>query len=318
MVQYGFALSSEEHHPNKLIEYAQRAEAVGFSFAMISDHYHPWIDKQGHSPFVWSVLGGIAATTQKLRIGTGVTAPIMRIHPAILAQAASTTAAMMPGRFFFGVGTGEALNEHILGDHWPMISVRQDMLIEAVDIIRMLWEGEEVSYWGEFFTVENARIYTLPEDTPQIFVAASGPESAGVAGEIGDGFISTKPDAELVKEFENNGGKGKSKVGQITVCWAKTEEEALDTLYEWWPTAAIPGTLHADLPTPAHFEDASKLVKKDDLKESAMGPDPQKYLEQVQAMIDAGFDHVYIHQVGPDQEGFFRFFEKELAPKLPA
>lgn len=316
MVEFGYALSSEEHHPNRLIQYAQRAEAIGFSFALISDHYHPWIDQQGHSPFVWSVIGGIAATTQRLRLGTGVTAPIMRIHPAILAQAAATSAAMMEERFFFGVGTGEALNEHITGEHWPMISVRQDMLIEAVEIIRMLWEGEECSFWGEFYTVENARLYTLPESLPPIYVAASGPESAGLAGEIGDGFISTKPDNKLVSEFESAGGAGKPKIGQVTVCWAKTADEALDTVYKWWPTAAAPGSLHSDLPTPAHFEDLAKLVKKEDLKDMALGPDPQEYLEKVQAAIDAGFDHVYLHQIGPDQDGFFNFFEKELAPKL--
>jgi G6PDH family F420-dependent oxidoreductase len=315
MPEFGYALSSEEHTPNDLVRNARRAEEIGFSFAMISDHYHPWIDAQGHSPFVWSVIGGIAAATKRLRLGTGVTAPIMRIHPAILAQATATSAAMMPGRFFFGVGTGEALNEHILGDHWPMISVRQDMLAEAVDIIRMLWEGEEVSYWGEFFTVENARIYTLPEEPPPLFVAASGPESAALAGELGDGFITTKADPELIAEFENNGGKGKPKVGQVKVCWADSEELALDTVYKYWPTALVPGTLHSDLPTPAHFEDAAKLVRKDDLKQAVvLGPDPQKHIEKIQKLVDSGFDMIYIHQIGPDQEGFFNFYQQEILP----
>lgn len=316
MVEIGYALSSEEHAPNDLVRNAVRAEELGFSFALISDHYHPWIDQQGHSPFVWSVIGGIAASTIQIRLGTGVTAPIMRIHPAIIAQAAATSAAMMPGRFFLGVGTGEALNEHILGDHWPMITVRQEMLTEAVDIIRMLWEGREVNYWGEYYTVENARIYTLPEKLPEIYVAASGPESAGLAGELGDGLIATKPDQELVDEFRKNGGKGKPLYGKVTFCWANSEEAALDTLYQWWPTSGVPGTLHADLPTPAHFEDAVKMVKKEDLKKVTIGPDARKFVEEIEKMVRLGFDNVYLHQIGPDQEGFFRFFERELKPQL--
>jgi coenzyme F420-dependent glucose-6-phosphate dehydrogenase len=316
MAEIGYALSSEEHAPLDLVHNARRAEEVGFRFALISDHYHPWVDQQSHSPFVWSIIGGIANATQQLRLGTGVTAPIMRIHPAIIAQAAATTAAMMPGRFFFGVGTGEALNEHILGDHWPMITVRQDMLTEAVEIIRLLWEGDEVNYWGEFYTVENARIYTLPDEPPPIYIAASGPGSASLAGEIGDGLISTKADEKLVQEFDEGGGSGKPKYGKVTVCWAPSEEEALETAYRWWPTSLIPGSLHADLPTPAHFEEAASLIKKEDMKSMVLGPDPQRHLQEIQEMIDAGFDHVYVHQIGPDQEGFFTFFQKEIMPKL--
>jgi coenzyme F420-dependent glucose-6-phosphate dehydrogenase len=319
MAEFGYALSGEEHTPNDLVWNARRAEEVGFTFAMISDHYHPWIDQQGHSAFVWNVIGGIAATTERLRLGTGVTCPIMRIHPAVLAQAAATSAAMMPGRFIFGVGTGEALNEHITGEHWPMISVRQDMLAEAVDIIRMLWEGEEVSYWGEFYTVENARIYTLPDELPPIYIAASGPESAALAGEIGDGFITTKANEKLLQEFDSNGGKGKQKVGQVKVCWAQSEEEALNIVHKYWPTALIPGSLHSDLPTPAHFEDAASLIKKEDLKEAVvMGPDPQKHLEKIQELVEMGFDMVYIHQIGPDQEGFFDFYQREILPAVTA
>jgi coenzyme F420-dependent glucose-6-phosphate dehydrogenase len=319
MVEFGYALSSEEHTPMDLVHNARRAEEVGFRFAMISDHYHPWVDQQGHSPFVWSVIGGIAAATDQIKLGTGVTCPIMRIHPAILAQAAATSAAMMPGRFWFGIGTGEALNEHILGDHWPITSVRQDMLTEAVDIIRLLWEGEEVSYWGEFFTVENARIYTLPEEPPPIYVAASGPESASLAGEIGDGFITTKAKAELLEEFDSGGGKGKPKIGQIKVCWAESEEEALNTVYKFWPTALVPGSLHADLPTPAHFEDAASMIKKEDLKEEVvLGPDPAKHLAKIQELIDIGFDKIYIHQIGPNQEDFFNFYQREILPAVMA
>ena len=316
MVEFGYAISSEEHAPNALVRNAQRAEELGFQFALISDHYHPWIDVQGHSPFVWSVIGAIAATTRSLRLGTGVTAPIMRIHPAIIAQAAATSACMMPGRFFLGVGTGEALNEHITGEHWPMITERQDMLVEAIEIIRLLWSGEEVNYWGDFFTVENARIYTLPDQEIPLYIAASGTESAQLAGENGDGFISTKADEKLIQEFRDGGGEGKPTYGKVTFCWADTEDKALDTVHKYWPTAAIPGSLHADLPTPAHFEDAAKLVKKEDLKDMALGPDPERFMKEIQAMLDAGFEHVYLHQIGPDQDGFFRFYERELQQRI--
>jgi G6PDH family F420-dependent oxidoreductase len=317
MVEYGYAISSEEHAPKDLVRNARCAEEVGFSYALISDHYHPWVDAQGHSPFVWNIIGGIAAVTSQLRLGTGVTCPIMRVHPAVMAQAAATSAAMMPGRFFFGVGTGEALNEHILGDHWPMIAVRQEMLTEAVEIIRELWKGEEVNHWGEFYTVENARIYTLPDPLPPIYLAASGSTTAELAGEIGDGLISTKADQSLVEAFEQNGGRGKPMYGKVTVCWADTEEEALDVVYRIWPTASIPGSLHADLPTPAHFEEAAQMLKKEDLrKEMVLGPDPQQHIGKIREMAEAGFDHVYVHQVGPDQEGFFRFYQKEILPRL--
>lgn len=317
MPEIGYALSSEEHQPNNLVRFAQMAEDAGFTFALISDHFHPWISQQGQSPFVWSVIGGIAATTRRLRLGTGVTCPTLRIHPAIIAQAAATSAAMMPGRFFLGVGSGEALNEHITGEHWPITATRQDMLVEAVDIIRQLWQGDEVNYWGEFYTVENARIYTLPEQLPPIFIAASGKDAAATAGEIGDGLIVTHPNPETVDEFNANGGKGKPKIGQIKVCWAESEEKALDTVYHYWPLLTVPGPLHSDLPTPDHFEAAAKMVQKEDLKQSiVLGPDPQKFLEKIQKYLDQGIEQVYLHQVGQDQAGFFKFCQREILPKF--
>lgn len=316
-MELGYAFSSEEHTPNDLVRYATLAEEAGFTFALISDHFHPWIDEQGQSPFVWSVIGAIAATTSRLRLGTGVTCPIMRIHPAIIAQAAATSAAMMPGRFFLGLGAGEALNEHITGEHWPTADIRQDMLEEAVDIIRHLWQGEETNYWGEFYTVENARIYTLPKEPIPVYIAASGKESAKLAGEIGDGLITTSPERKLVEEFEESGGKGKPKIAQATVCWAESEEKALDIVYKYWPILGLPGALHSDLPTPDHFMAASKLIKKDDIKGSmVLGPDPQKHIQQIQEFADAGIEQVYIHQIGPDQEGFFRFYQQAVLPEM--
>jgi coenzyme F420-dependent glucose-6-phosphate dehydrogenase len=317
MAEFGYALSSEEHGPGDLVRLARRAEAAGFTFALISDHYHPWIDRQGHSPFVWSVVGGIAQATQRLIVGTGVTCPTMRIHPGIIAQAAATSAAMMPGRFFLGVGTGENLNEHIFGDRWPPHDMREEMLEEAVEIIRKLWKGDLVTYRGVFYTVENARIYTLPDQPPPIFMAASGPRAAEAAGRIADGFITTAPEANLLKGFAEGGGTGKPSYGQLTVCWSPDEALARRMAYEYWPTAALRGELTQELPTPAHFEQAAKMVREEDVAQAIVcGPDCERHIAGIKEFIEAGFDHIYIHQIGPDQEGFFRFYEREVLPKL--
>jgi len=317
MVQIGYAISSEEHTPNDIVRHAQRAEEVGFPFALISDHYHPWVDAQGQSPFVWSVIGAIAAKTKQIRLGTGVTCPIIRIHPAILAQAAATSAAMMPGRFFFGIGAGERLNEHILGDHWPEPSVRLEMLEEAVEVMRLLWQGGYQSHYGSYYTVENARLYTLPPEPPPVMIAAKGPVAATLAGEIGDGFINTTPDAGPIKTFEESGGRGKPKYGQLTVCWAATVEEAKRTAYKIWPNGGLQGPLSTELALPEHFQDAAKMITEEDVARDVIcGPDPQRHIDQIRKYVTAGYDHVYIHQVGPDQEGFFRFYEKEVLPKF--
>ena len=316
MAEFGYALSSEEHLPNHLVRYAQRAEETGFTFAAISDHYHPWVDQQGQSPFVWTVLGAIAHATTSLNLGTGVTCPTVRLHPAIIAQAAATVTAMMPGRFFLGVGSGENLNEHILGDHWPPAPVRQEMLAEAIAVIRQLWEGGYQSFDGTYYTVENARIYTLPDEPPGVIVAAAGPSAATLAGEVGDGLWTVSPDAELVDAYRDAGGSG-PRYGQVTICWAADEDEAKKTAYEWWPNAGIGGELSQELPLPRHFQQAAQLVTPDDLAEKLpLGPDPERHLESIKAFVDAGFDHVYIHQIGPDQEGFFDFWQRELAPRL--
>lgn len=317
MVEIGYTLSAEEHAPNVLVQLARRAEEVGFSFAMISDHFHPWVDAQGHSPFVWAVLGGIAGATERIRAGTGVTCPTIRIHPAIIAQAAATTAAMMPGRFMLGVGSGENLNEHILGDRWPQVDIRLEMLDEAVDVIRTLWQGGLQSYHGSYYDVENARIYTLPDELPPILVAASGEKSGTLAGEVGEGLVSTSPSAEVINAFDTAGGSGKPRFLQQQVCWAKTEEVGIETVFTRWPNGAISGQLGQELPLPSHFEQAASLVRREDIAESTVcGPDPQRYIDLIQQGIDAGFDHIYLHQVGDDQEGFFTFAEKEILPKF--
>jgi len=317
MVQLGYALSSEEHRPNDLVRYARAAEAAGFPFALISDHFHPWVDRQGQSPFVWAVVGGIAQATERLWLGTGVTCPIMRLHPAIVAQAAATAAAMLPGRFFLGVGTGEHLNEHITGCHWPPAEVRLTMLEEAVTIIRGLWRGKLFSHRGQHFTVENARLYTLPDQPPPLYMAASGPEAAEVAGRIADGLITTAPEAKLVQAFEHAGGQGKPRFGQVTVCWGQDEAAARRLAHEYWPTAALKGALSSELPLPQHFEQAAATVRAEDVAKSVVcGPDPARHLDAIRRFVEAGFDHVYVHQVGLDQAGFFRFYEREILPQV--
>jgi G6PDH family F420-dependent oxidoreductase len=317
-IELGYALSSEEHAPEALVRNAQAAERAGFGFAFISDHFHPWIDKQGQSPFVWSVLGAIATSTTDLRLGTGVTCPTTRIHPAIIAQAAATTAALMPGRFTLGVGSGENLNEHILGDRWPTeVEVRQRMLEEAIDVIRTLWEGGYQSYEGEFYTVDNARLYTLPDEPPPIFIAADGEKAGEIAARIGDGLISTAPKKELVELMEAGDRAGRPKVGQVGLSWATSKEQAVKNALEWWPTAAIRGDASTELPLPRQFEQLAELVGEDQIVESlTCGPDPEPVLEKIQAFADAGYTQVYLHQVGPDQDGFLRFAERELLPKV--
>jgi coenzyme F420-dependent glucose-6-phosphate dehydrogenase len=316
VTSYGYALSSEEHRPSDLVDNAAAAEAAGFEFALISDHYHPWVDAQGHSPFVWTVLGGIARATSTIEVGTGVTCPMIRIHPAIIAQAAATTADMFSGRFFLGVGTGENLNEHILGEHWPPYADRREMLIESIEIMRGLWQGDLFSHRGDHYRVENARIYTLPDEPLRIMVAASGPESATLAGNHGDGLVVTSPQRDVVDAYRSASGAGPI-YGQVTVCWATNESDARRTVHKVWPNAGLTGDLSQELPLPMHFEQAAENVTAEALAEQIpVGPDPARYLGAIREMADAGATHVYVHQVGLDQAGFFDFWQREVAPEL--
>src|SRR5918992_5452628 len=213
-VQIGYAISSEEHLPNDIVRHARMAEEAGFTYALISDHYHPWVDAQGHSPFVWSVIGGIATATENLRLGTGVTCPTIRIHPAIVAQAAATSAAMMPGRFFLGVGTGENLNEHVTGARWPAPDERLDLLEESIEVMRLLWQGGEQTHRGRHYTVDHAQLYTLPDAPIPVAVAAAQPLAAELAGRAGDAFVTTTPDPEIVEAYTSAGGDGR-RYGQV-------------------------------------------------------------------------------------------------------
>jgi coenzyme F420-dependent glucose-6-phosphate dehydrogenase len=317
MTAIGYTLSSEEHGARELVAQAARAEEAGFSFAVISDHFHPWVDRQGNSPFVWAVLGAVSQATERLELATGVTCPTIRIHPAIVAHAAATAATLLPGRFSLGVGSGENLNEHVLGDRWPPVAERQERLAEAIEVIRLLWEGGLRSHRGRYYTVENARLYSLPEQPPPILVAVAGRKSAQLAAEAGDGLFGTSPVAETIEQFRAEGGDGKPAYGQLHVCWAESEAEARRTAHERWPNSAMSGNHFLELPLPSHFEEEAELVREEDVAESVVcGPDPQAHLEAIGEYAEAGYDHVYVHQIGPDQEGFFDFYAREVLPKL--
>jgi coenzyme F420-dependent glucose-6-phosphate dehydrogenase len=316
-VELGYAFSSEEHGPLELVGHARAAEEAGFGFGLISDHFHPWIPRQGHSPFVWSVIGGIAGATERFRIGTGVTCPLIRVHPAIVAQAAATSAALMPGRFFLGVGTGENLNEHVTGARWPAPDERIEMLEEAIEVIRLLWQGGTQTHRGKHYTVNHACIYTLPDEPPALYVAASAPNAAELAGRLGDGLIAVQPDEEIVQTFERAGGEGKPKVGMVHVCWAESAEAALQTAYELWPTSGLKGPLNQELALPEYFAAAAGSVTPDDIAEIVPhGPDPGPMLEEIRSYAEAGFTHAYVHQIGPDQQGFLEFAQRELLPHV--
>ncbi|HET8930287.1 MAG TPA: TIGR03557 family F420-dependent LLM class oxidoreductase [Acidimicrobiales bacterium] len=316
MTVFGYTLSSEEHGPADLVRYAVEAEDAGFSFLSASDHFHPWVGKQGHSPFVWSVLGAVASSTSTIDLAVGVTCPIVRIHPAIIAQAAATTSVLSEGRFTLGLGTGEALNEHVTGESWPPAPVRLDMLREAVVIIRRLLTGETVDHHGTHFTVENARLFDAPDEGPAIILSAFGTNAAKMAGHLGDGVWGTAADAATVETFRDAGGSG-PRYTQITVCWDSDQERARRTMQEQWPNGAMPGQLSQDLPTWVHFEQLAELARSgSDPTSVPCGPDPEPFVEAARAAEKAGFDHIYFHQVGADQPGFLKFWQNELGAAL--
>ncbi len=281
----------------------------------ISDHFHPWLDSQGHSPFVWTTIGGIGATTS-LQVTTAVTCPTMRTHPAVIAQAAATSAVLLDGRFRIGVGTGENLNEHVLGQHWPPTEIRLEMLAEAVDIMRELWRGDSVTRRGIHYTVENARIYTRPTEPIPVPVSAFGPRATEVAAQIGDGFISTSPDEENLRRYRELGGTGPSMAG-VKVCWGPDEADCKKLAHELWRSSGVPGELSQELPMPAHFEQAAQIVTEDAIAEkSPCGPDPERHAETLRKYVEAGFDEVYVNQIGHEQAGFMAFFRREVEPRL--
>ncbi|MCU1592892.1 MAG: F420-dependent oxidoreductase, family [Frankiales bacterium] len=315
MTELGYFLSAEEISPRHLVSTAQLAEKAGFERVWVSDHYHPWTQAQGESAFVWAVLGAIAATTE-LKMTTAVTCPTFRIHPAVIAQATATTAALAPGRFTFGVGSGEALNEHVLGDAWPPVSLRLERLREAVALIRELWKGDVVTHVGEHYTVHDARIFSLPDTPPEILVSGFGPRATELAAEIGDGWITVTPDKEGMQTYRKAGGTGRTQAG-VKICWAADEDEAAKTAHRLWGHMAAGGQTSQDIPMWLGFEAIGELTSPDDMKELVpCGPDPERAAEAIREYLEVGFDEVYVAQMGPDQEGGIRFLQDEVFPLL--
>jgi G6PDH family F420-dependent oxidoreductase len=314
--EIGYFLSSEENGPRTLVDFARMGEEAGFRSVLISDHFHPWTDRQGQSPFVWSVIGAIASAT-RLHVTTGVTCPTVRIHPAIIAQAAATAAVQLNGRFVLGVGSGEALNEHILGDVWPPVGTRLAMLEEAIKLIRLLHQGDEVSFHGDHYEVYDARIYTLPDEPVPIYVSGFGPQATALAGRIGDGYCTTMPDADLVRVFREAGDPKRPVQGALKVCWAETEQAGIETAHRLWASDLLPGQLGQTLPRPKDFEAATSLVTLDAVAQQIpCGPDLHRQVEAVQRYVDAGFDEVYVQQIGSHHEEFFRAWAHEVLPAL--
>jgi len=315
----GYTLSSEEFGPTELVDVARGAEAAGFDFVSASDHVHPWLPEQGESPFVWGTLGGVAEATTDVDLGVGVSAPAFRMHPVITAQAVATAAAMVPDRdFHFGVGTGENLNEHVTGRRWPEHEVRMEMLVESIEVIRRLLTGEPVSHHGEHFTVENARLYTVPDSPPDICVSAFGETAARRGADHADGFWTVGPRGELLDAYREAGGPDGPAFTQVSVCYADSEAEAVATAHENWRQSALPGELNQLLPTPVHFEQATTLIDEADVREGSIvtSPDADDHVESIQSCLDEGFDRVYVHQIGDEQEACLDFYESEVLPSF--
>jgi G6PDH family F420-dependent oxidoreductase len=315
-MRIGYFLSCEEYGPDELVAQTRLAEKAGFDALWISDHYHPWNDEQGQSPLVWSVIGAISQVCS-LPVTTAVTCPTVRVHPAIVAQAAATSAVMLGGRFTLGVGTGEALNEHILGSVWPPASVRLEMLEEAVDVMRRLWEGGVVTHRGRHYTVDSARIYTLPDEPPPVFVSAFGPKSLRLAARMGDGYITTSPDSDMVKQFRALAGPDKPVEGGLKVAYAQTRDEGVDHAHRLWSTSGIPGELAQVLPSPKQFEQAAALVTREMTADKvAAGPDAAEHVEAFRPYAEAGFDAVHVANMGPHYREMIAFYGAEVLPEL--
>jgi G6PDH family F420-dependent oxidoreductase len=321
MTRIGYFLSCEEYDAKQLITQAKLAEEAGFDCLWISDHFHPWTDEQGNSPLVWSVIGALSQVTS-LPIATAVTCPTVRVHPAVVAQAAATSAHLTDGRFILGVGSGEALNEHITGSRWPSTNTRLEMLEESIEVMRKLWTGDFVDHHGEHYTVENAKLYTLPEQAPLVYISGFGPKAAALAGRIGDGYVSTTPDADLIKTFRENGGEGKPMQAGYKVCWSPDKARAVTTAHTIWPNEGLPGELSQQLSSPKHFMQASELVTEAMIEESTVcGDDVEAHVEAFRPYADAGFDDIHVSQIGAhrkgtEAEGFFEFYRGKVLPRL--
>ena len=328
MARFGYFLTCEEHPPEELARNAARAEAAGFAFAFAcaSDHFHPWLDAQGHGSFVWSVLAAAAARTSTLALGTVLPCPIQRMPPAIVAQAAATSARLLPGRFFLGLGTGEALNEHVIGGYWPEAYERLERMWEAIEIIQKLFSGKDVKHRGNYFQLETCRLWTLPVSPPPIYVATAGPLTARKAGRLVDGIITPGAPEEkismLLDRFDAGGRDGgrdpgsQVKVLQLHLSWASTDEQALANAVNEWPNGGMKFAKQ-DIRSPFDFEQMAKLVRPEDFDgRTLIAADPDAHRAEIQRYLDLGFDRVYLHNVGRNQAEWVEVFGREVLPRL--
>ena len=317
-MKIGYKLIAEAYSPQEMVRQAVRAEEVGFDFVEISDHFHPWFDSQGHSGFAWSILAAAAAKTERIELATGVTCPFIRYHPAVIAQAAATTALLSEGRFTLGVGAGERLNEHVVGLGWPAVRERHEMFREALEIIRLLWSGGYHSYDGRYITLEDARVFDLPETPPRIAVASGGPASARIAAELGDAIFVTEPRTDITEAYAGAGGDG-PRYAEVPLSYAPDEAEAAKSAREQFRFGLTGWKVQAELPNPVNFEAATAFITEDDMRGVfGIGSDPSVHLATAQGFVDAGYDHLALINAGPDPDGFFDFFASELAEPMRA
>ncbi|MGW3405086.1 LLM class F420-dependent oxidoreductase [Streptomyces zhihengii] len=319
MVQIGYTMMTEQAGPRELVNHVVHAEDVGFDFSVTSDHAFPWLRSQGHSPYAWSVLGAAAQATTEIPLMTYVTCPTMRYHPAVVAQKAATLQLLSEGRFRLGLGSGENLNEHIVGD-WPPADIRIDMLREAVEIIRELFRGEHVSRRGGHFTVESARLWDVPDVAPPIGIAASGGRSCRLAGELADVLVATEPKSSLVEAFDRAGGSGKPRVGQLPICYDTDRDRAVQRAHDQFRWFSGGWKVNSELPHPDSFDAATQYVRPEDVAESIpCGGDPEAVVEAVRQFTDAGFTEVALVQIGGDtQHDFLEWAGAKLLPELRA
>jgi G6PDH family F420-dependent oxidoreductase len=318
MTSIGYTMMCEQAGPKQLVRDVALAEEAGFDFAVISDHYFPWLESQGHAPYAWSVLGAAAQATDRIPLMTYVTCPIRRYHPAVVAQKAATMQLLSDGRFTLGLGAGENLNEHIVGGQWPIAAHRHEMLTEAVEVIRELWAGGSVTYRGKYFDVESARVWDLPETAPPLGIACSDQASCRLAGRHADVMIAVQPEPDLGRMFDEAGGNGKPRVGQIALAYDTDEQAAVKRVMDQFRWFTGGWRVNAELPLPASFDVASKMVREADVTaQMPCGPDVQRHLAGIREFEAAGFTHIALIQVGADsQEEFISWAAAELLPAL--
>jgi G6PDH family F420-dependent oxidoreductase len=318
MTKYGYTLMTEQSGPAELVRHAQGAERAGFEFEVMSDHFSPWLDSMGHAPNAWTTLGAVAQATEHVELMTYVTCPIMRYHPAVVAQQAATVGLLSDGRFLLGLGAGENLNEHVVGRGWPPANVRHEMFAEAVHIIRELFGGNYVNFAGEHFRIDSAKLWDVGSTPPPIGIAISGEQSASLAGEQADAMIAVEPEADLVQLFDERGGRGKRRIGQVPICWDPSKDAAVERAHELFRWFGGGWKVNAELPGTAAFAAASQFVRPEDVAESIpCGPDVDAHVDAVREFEKAGFTDVAVVQVGGEsQPAFLEWAERELLPAL--